>query len=546
MARCACLLVVVLVAAACAAAATTTCTRDAAANRATVAGIADPRVGCAMFYTSTYAYLGAISFAAGATSSVTSPAYKSVPTQVELYSAGCTTYYAYYACNPVAAATATPATVTAAPSTAAPTIAYPTTNVMPTVAKPTVTSTVVPPAGYTGGAPIQLVRAMYSWGKADCLLGVGTNCPYATVADQQAAFFYRLQYPLRAYPAFNRVYLQMDGGLLTTASAQVQSLLAAAHARGIAVELLGGESAWMSTAAGPATPIAICNAVKVFNVQAPANARWDGIHWDLEPHTMPGWTTNTTGGTDPYNDAYEANLVNILRGCRAALAGTNITLAWDAATFYPRWATDVWGPVVAERLVDYVAFMAYAELRASVNDGKDVVPPLLAQLGGLGGAVIAADVSEPSLAPASDSFWAVGALPLENLLGSIGRTYGNLSSTGNGTPTHGFLGVAVHSLGNYVSLQPTGPPLAPRCTFKGRTIQLATNGVAVASVAIYNAQTWAYISAVTTLSRAANYTLTAARLVATGYVLELYDGANLTRAAVDSLIFDVSCTAAVS
>ena len=569
---------------------TTACTTTTTAgntNQATVAGITDVRAGCAVFYTGAYKYLGTSTFALG-TATVTSAKFSTAPAKVELYAPDCITFYMYYPCSPttatpaptatVAATTAAPTTAktatptpTAVPTSTSTTTAAPKATSVPTTAAPTTTTAAVPATATPSSTPSSSstsastsvpstapstapVRATYSWGAANCLLGVtpagaatyAAGCPYDTAADHQAAFFYRLRQPLRTYPPFNRVYLEIAATLLTENATAVRSLLASAHAQGVAVELLAGDDAWMASAAATATPIALCTAVATFNGARTTADEWlDGVHLDLEPQALAGWRANTSRGSDPYNDAYEANLLTILRGCRAALNSTGTTLAWDVAPYLVRWASDLWPPVLAERLVDYVAFMNYyTSLDAFVNgvNGTGGVRPLLASLAGSGiQGVFVADASDPTLAPPADSFWAVGAQPLESMLAATTALYDN-----GGVASPGFAGTGIHPLGDYIYLQPTGPPLAPACTSTGRAITLLPGGLPVASAAVYNAKSWAYFgyanvqASVPPSTGALN--LTASKSATSGgYLLEIYDGPDLTRAAVDSIIYDVTC-----
>jgi hypothetical protein len=383
------------------------------------------------------------------------------------------------------------------------------------------------------------MRAVFVWGWGDCLVGAYTDpgeylnyCGHVDVASKRASFFYMLRNPHDLYQPFDRIYLEMDPARLTTFPTQVQSLVAAAHAEGIAVELLNANQQFAATAAQATQAVQVCAGLKSFNDAAPANARFDGMHWDLEPHTLPGWTSNTAAGSDPYNDLYQNNMLSILSGCKNLFAGTGITQAWDVSVFYPRFATDIMTPLLNQRLVDYLAVMNYYNSEAlflSGQGGTGGVVNVLRQLRGQVQTVFIAHAGSDG--PATGTWWYQGVLPMENMLGNVGDAYA----------THGnFTGFAVHDFDAHASLQPYGPPLVPTCTVSGTALTISPNGVSVASVGVYNANTNAYITH-TGVTGAGPYRITAPRNGP--YSVNLWDGPNLSRAALDSLVYKVDCTA---
>jgi hypothetical protein len=61
-----------------------------------------------------------------------------------------------------------------------------------------------------------------------------------------------------------------------------------AHAAGLRVHALGGAPSW-ATPEGLPRALDFAKAVALFNRQAPAGARFDALHLDVEPHALPAW-----------------------------------------------------------------------------------------------------------------------------------------------------------------------------------------------------------------------------------------------------------------
>lgn len=67
-----------------------------------------------------------------------------------------------------------------------------------------------------------------------------------------------------------------------------RAFLARAHASGLQVHALGGAPSW-STPEGLSRALGFADAVAAFNHTAPADARFDALHLDVEPHALPAW-----------------------------------------------------------------------------------------------------------------------------------------------------------------------------------------------------------------------------------------------------------------
>ena len=387
---------------------------------------------------------------------------------------------------------------------------------------------------------------MFVWSITDCLLGAfpaGTvytdQCPYPSPQWYQNSLAYTLANPGssgQTYQPYNRVWVEITATHLTTYPTQLQGFLQLMHSYGIAVELLGDNQTWASSLTAAADAVSLCNAVAAFNAAAPSTAHMlDGVQFDLEPHVLPGWTSNTGAGKDPYNDLYENAMLAIFRGCSAVFDNQATTLSWTAATFYPRWASDMWTPILQERLLDYVTFMNYYVSESVFTNGwggTGGVSLLLAACNNTLPAVFAAELSNPATTPTaltSETWWYNGTLPLENMLGNVADAYATAP---------GFMGLAVNEWVSYVYAQPTGPGLVPTCVSSGTSITVYPNGASVGSVGIYSSA-WAFRGAMN-VTGAGPHMVTATRSAAK-YNVQLFDGPGLTYAGYDSVLYSITC-----
>lgn len=83
------------------------------------------------------------------------------------------------------------------------------------------------------------------------------------------------------------VYLDCSRFYLTNdLKPRLQSLITDAHKYGICIQFLAGDPAW---AYQNRTVLTIIETVARYNESVPPEARFDGIHFDIEPHTMTMW-----------------------------------------------------------------------------------------------------------------------------------------------------------------------------------------------------------------------------------------------------------------
>jgi hypothetical protein len=160
---------------------------------------------------------------------------------------------------------------------------------------------------------------------------------------------------------------------------KLRSFLKRSHAQGMAVEYLDGQAIWVATDENAEAPKQLCRDVVAFNKSTDdANARFDGIHLDIEPHTVRKgpyagvwWENRLPGG---YNAEWTQRWKEILNSCRqtlddyAAETGHRMTLASDLGTDYAHYNKPILeflnrsgGPL------DYLTIMNYYDNRSNVN-----------------------------------------------------------------------------------------------------------------------------------------------------------------------------------
>lgn len=183
-------------------------------------------------------------------------------------------------------------------------------------------------------------------------------------AQAQHAFFAFIAAPHgNAAARVNRVYLNAEVFDFTskTQTKALRAFLTRAHQQGVAVEYLTGKPYWVKDASGYDSAIKRVNRMIAFNNgSSDMSARFDGIHYDIRPYLNSGWHSNTSGGSDEYNNAYEKNYIKILVGAKQKLtqSGQTLTLAVDVPTWFSAKATDIWQPLTAPNTpVSYIAVL---------------------------------------------------------------------------------------------------------------------------------------------------------------------------------------------
>lgn len=173
----------------------------------------------------------------------------------------------------------------------------------------------------------------------------------------------------------------------------LRSFLKAAHQKGITVEFLTGKPYWVQDTSGYDSAMKRADRMIAFNAASSDIAeRFDGLHYDIRPYLNDKWKSNTSGGLDGYNNAYEKNYIQILMGAKQKItqSGQTVTLAVDVPTWFSTSVTDIWNPLTATNSpVSYIALFNFFDTKETFLYGyggsnkSGGIGPNLARSGGI-------------------------------------------------------------------------------------------------------------------------------------------------------------------
>ncbi|MFQ5649276.1 MAG: TolC family protein [bacterium] len=152
--------------------------------------------------------------------------------------------------------------------------------------------------------------------------------------------------------AINQVYLSVSRDLIASGQRllQMQGLIRRLHASGIKVSALFGDPRWVHPKNRQPLFQRI-NFILTYNENATAEARFDGVHLDIEPHALREWPGAKRNLLQ--------RLAETVHAARLLLSQNNATLPLeiDLPTFYHK--VDVSALKEIIRAVDVVTLMAY-------------------------------------------------------------------------------------------------------------------------------------------------------------------------------------------
>ncbi len=103
-------------------------------------------------------------------------------------------------------------------------------------------------------------------------------------------FFKTLSHPYEGAEPITNIYFNCATNYLVSKKLKKNmiSFIQTAHKKGMYVQFLAGHPAW---AYQNREVIAMFDTISEFNQTVPKDARFDGVHLDIEPHTLPMWGT---------------------------------------------------------------------------------------------------------------------------------------------------------------------------------------------------------------------------------------------------------------
>lgn len=236
----------------------------------------------------------------------------------------------------------------------------------------------------------------------------------------------------------------------------LRDFLARAHAQGVAVEYLDGQAIWVASDANAQAPKDICSDVIAFNLSSTdAAQKFDGIHLDIEPHTVQSgpfagvwWENRLPGG---YNAEWTARWKDILNSCRQTIdaytadTGHSMTLSSDIGTDYAHYNAPILeflnrgdGPV------DYLTIMNYFDNRPNTNGDPSYFNGDNAEGEVIGGVIqnleawdqlpllFALETGPESIAPDAQSFFQEGYAALYATVDALLEQFGSDRTLGVG------------------------------------------------------------------------------------------------------------------
>ncbi|WP_018752052.1 hypothetical protein [Paenibacillus sanguinis] len=156
----------------------------------------------------------------------------------------------------------------------------------------------------------------------------------------------------------NTLYVN-TGTNLTANPGHYRALIAQAHANDMQVEALDGQSDWVR-AENHSIPLGRLQDVIDYNAASAVNERFDGVHHDNEPYTLPDWSENRQELSVDYLDL-AAKSQQLL-----ADSGSSMTFSGDIPFWYDTFSITHNGITKemhkhVQDVMDYVTIMDYRD-----------------------------------------------------------------------------------------------------------------------------------------------------------------------------------------
>ncbi|MDX9701920.1 MAG: PKD domain-containing protein [Candidatus Auribacterota bacterium] len=170
-------------------------------------------------------------------------------------------------------------------------------------------------------------RGLYVWGQSTNII----NQPQA-----QREFFSFITAPHGNPNAkISTVLMNFDSmDIVNTSFEAVSLFIADAHSRGLKVVFLSGDPSWALDAY---RSYAVAQLQKLFqyNAKADIHERFDGVQFNIEPHVLPNWPSNTIWGQYIQNLAYYQDMVDSHNALQAdtLIFGATIPYWYDEHTY---------------------------------------------------------------------------------------------------------------------------------------------------------------------------------------------------------------------
>jgi hypothetical protein len=194
------------------------------------------------------------------------------------------------------------------------------------------------------------------------------------------------------------IFYSVSPNIQGTELSTLQGLRALAHASGIMLDALGGDSTWATT--GVSDAIAWEN-------DALATGLFDGIHLDLEPMQLPDWSTNTA--------ADALSFVSAMKQIRAN--DTKVHLELDCQFSYGTIAVAGYASLAdaVDTTVDEITIMSYRNTDTGPNGMFGIAEDELAR-GQATGIAVRLGAETNDVAPAEVTFYGMTSTAMDAVL----------------------------------------------------------------------------------------------------------------------------------
>ncbi|MEJ8545764.1 hypothetical protein [Brevibacillus borstelensis] len=228
----------------------------------------------------------------------------------------------------------------------------------------------------------------------------------------------------------NLLYLKID---TTLKPSYYQSFIQKARAAGIEVHALGGKAGW-GLERNRSEILSLVDWVGRYNQTVEKNAAITGVHFDIEPYTLPEWKSSQNEVIRQWMGNVEAYLAKAKELDPSLQLGCDIPFWLDKTVLPEQPNVSITEWLISKH--DHVAVMAYRDRAEGPNSISSLIPQELEMADRLGKKVIVAVETKESNEGNFVSFYEEGTARMEDELNKLAEILASHPS---------FAGVAIHS-----------------------------------------------------------------------------------------------------
>ncbi|MCX9011069.1 MAG: hypothetical protein OIN66_08100 [Candidatus Methanoperedens sp.] len=280
-------------------------------------------------------------------------------------------------------------------------------------------------------------RALYVWGEADTIL--------ENPAEADVLIRFAREHSI------NTLFFYTDQLKLSDSRQQFKSFIARAHSSNLYVHALNGDAAWITSRQAAANYI---NALVSYNVNAQSNEKFDGVHLDIEPYTLPSWEKDSNGDSmtlaqSSVNRNIATQYLQMLSGLKDTISeskermtfGADIPFWFDGSGFELIYSGN--NKLFSSHIQDTVDFVTIMDYTDNYSNAITWATNEINYGAAISKYVVLAFETQ-DVGNSGSSFYEEGASALENALQQVTNAFSAKPS---------FKGFAIHHYGSYRSLR---------------------------------------------------------------------------------------------